>query len=175
MIQTRHHATPSVRPHAEACSTGRHAPCRVVLPARRVTANGPRLNAALESVHAGFPSVAQDYMVADFSLDDHVIPHPETTFIVSVTGDSMQDAGIWDGDLLIVDRGLDPESGDVVIAALDGELTVKRLLVNGGGVLLHPENPLYDDIIVGEPQDLVIWGVVTGSYHHLLPSGSTGR
>lgn len=119
----------------------------------------------LESVHAGFPSVAQDYMVDDFSFDEHVMPHPETTFVVTVAGDSMQGAGIWDGDLLIVDRSLEPEDGDVVIAALDGELTVKRLLVTASGPVLHAENPRYPDFRPSRLQELMIWGVVTGSYH----------
>lgn len=147
-------------------------PCRITASYRPSPAreDGPRPPIALESVHAGFPSVAQDYMVGDFSLDDHVIPHPETTFIVSVAGDSMQGAGIWDGDLLIVDRGIDPQDGDVVIAAIDGDLTVKRLIRRGHRILLHPENRRYPDIIVEEPQSLLVWGVATGCYHPLRPA-----
>ena len=120
---------------------------------------------ALESVHAGFPSVAQDYFGGDFSLDEHVIVHPATTFIITVAGDSMQGAGIWDGDLLVVDRSLQPQSGDVVVAILDDELTVKRLLVHGVTPVLHAENPRYPDFIPEDGQTLVIWGVVTGNFH----------
>lgn len=120
---------------------------------------------ALEAVHAGFPSVAQDYFDGDFSLDEHIIMHPDTTFIVTVAGDSMQNAGIWDGDLLVVDRALDPQDGDVVVAVLDDELTVKRLVMHGHTPVLHPENPAYPDFIPSPDQDLLIWGVVTGNYH----------
>lgn len=98
---------------------------------------------ALEAVHAGFPSVAQDYFNGDFSLDEHIINHPDTTFVVTVAGDSMMNAGIWDGDLLVVDRALDPQDGDVVIAVLDDELTVKRLVLRGRTPILHPENPAH--------------------------------
>ena len=127
--------------------------------------------AALESVHAGFPSVAQDYFGGDFSLDEHVIVHPATTFIVTVAGDSMQGAGIWDGDLLVVDRSLQPQPGDVVVAILDDELTVKRLLMHGSTPMLHAENPRYPDFLPEDGQTLVIWGVVTGNFH----SQSAGR
>lgn len=120
---------------------------------------------ALESVHAGFPSVAQDYYAGDFSFDEHVIEHPDTTFIVTVAGDSMQGAGIWDGDLLIVDRSLEPQADDVVVAVLDGELTVKRLMMHNSKPILHAENPNYPDFAPSDMQDLVIWGVVTGNFH----------
>lgn len=120
---------------------------------------------ALEAVHAGFPSVAQDYFNGDFSLDEHIINHPDTTFVVTVAGDSMMNAGIWDGDLLVVDRALDPQDGDVVIAVLDDELAVKRLVLRGRTPILHPENPAYPDFIPAADQELLIWGVVVGNYH----------
>jgi DNA polymerase V len=121
--------------------------------------------AALEAVHAGFPSVAQDYFAGDFSFDEHVIQHPDSTFIITVAGDSMQGAGIWDGDLLVVDRSLDPQPGDVVIAILDDELTVKRLLIESGHPVLHAENPDYPDFMPEEAEELTIWGVVMGNFH----------
>ncbi|RBP98275.1 peptidase S24 [Bifidobacterium aemilianum] len=120
---------------------------------------------SLEAVHAGFPSVAQDYFAGDFSFDQNVISNPDTTFIVTVAGDSMEGAGIWDGDLLVVDRSLTPQEGDVVVAVLDGELTVKRLLMSHGKPVLHPENPAYPDFISSDAQSLMIWGVVTGNFH----------
>ena len=129
-----------------------------------------RVPAAFEAVHAGFPSVAQDYFGGDFSLDQHVIVHPETTYIVTVAGDSMQGAGIWDGDLLVVDRALQPQTGDVVVAILDDELTVKRLLVHGSMPILHAENPQYPDFIPEDGQTLIIWGVVTGNFHSQSPN-----
>lgn len=91
---------------------------------------GARIPVALESVRGGFPSVAQDYVGGDLSLDERLVEHPETTFVVRVAGESMTGAGIFDGDLLIVDRSLEPRDGDVVVAVLDGELTVKRLLLS---------------------------------------------
>ena len=100
-----------------------------------------------------------------FSLDAHVIEHPEYTFIVTVAGDSMEGAGIFHGDWLVVDRSLTPEDGDVVVAVLDGELTVKRLLSRDGRPMLHAENPRYPDFVPSEHGDVVIWGVVTGSFH----------
>ena len=124
---------------------------------------------ALESVHAGFPSVAQDYFGGDFSLDEHIIVHPATTYIVTVAGDSMQGAGIWDGDILVVDRSLQPQAGDVVVAILDDELTVKRLMVHGSVPVLHAENPRYPDFIPQDGQTLSIWGVVTGNFHSQSP------
>ncbi|MDN5973284.1 MAG: S24 family peptidase [Bifidobacterium crudilactis] len=119
----------------------------------------------MESVRAGFPSVAQDYFAGDFSFDENVILHPDTTFILTVAGDSMEGAGIFDGDLLVVDRSLNPEDDDVVVAILDDELTVKRLVMHGRTPILHPENPLYPDFAPFDGQSLEIWGVVTGNYH----------
>ncbi len=126
---------------------------------------------ALEAVHAGFPSVAQDYFISDFSFDEHIITHPATTFVVRVAGDSMVGAGIFDGDLLLVDRSLTAHDGDVIIAALDGELTVKRLLLRGHSKppILHPENPHYPNITLHSSQDFLVWGVVIGNYHFQRP------
>lgn len=121
---------------------------------------------ALESVHAGFPSVAQDYFISDFSFDENIILHPDTTFAVRVAGDSMEGAGIYDGDILLVDRSLRSEDGNVVIAIIDGELTVKRLRVpHSGHPYLHPENQNYPDIRPTEETEFEIWGVVIGNYH----------
>lgn len=123
---------------------------------------------ALESVHAGFPSAAQDYFLDDFSFDEHVITHPSTTFAVVVAGDSMEGAGIYDNDILLVDRGLDPYDTDVVVAIVDADMTVKRLCVPASSSpYLHPENPKYPDINLNESSEISIWGVAIGSYHHL--------
>jgi DNA polymerase V len=123
---------------------------------------------ALEAVHAGFPSVAQDYFISDFSFDEHVITHPDTSFVVRVAGDSMIGAGIYDGDLIIVDRRLEAKDGDIVIAIIDNELTIKRLRVRKNlPPLLIPENPRYPTIHVEEGAELTIWGVAIGNYHFL--------
>lgn len=133
----------------------------------RASGDAKGIPEALEAVHAGFPSVAQDYFLSDFSFDENVITHPETTFAVRVAGDSMRGAGIYDGDLLLVDRSLEPQTGDVVIAVVDDELTVKRLEKDKRGQpMLHPENPDYPDITFHDGQELSVWGVVIGNYHY---------
>lgn len=119
---------------------------------------------ALERVPAGFPSPAQDYWDGDIDLNEHLIRNRPATFVVRVAGESMVGAGIADGDELIVDRSLDPTDGDVVIAIVEGELTVKRLRLTAARPELHPENPAFP---VLRPAELTIWGVVTTCLHHL--------
>lgn len=123
---------------------------------------------ATESVRAGFPSPATDHMDDSLSLDELLITHPAATFMVRVQGNSMRDANIGEGDVLIVDRSISPVSGDIVIAVLDGELTVKRLKTyRNGQVSLQPENPAFPVIQVKEGQELEIWGVVTSTIRRL--------
>lgn len=116
-------------------------------------------------IMAGFPSPADDYVEDRIDLNQHLIRHKEATFFLRVKGESMLGAGIHDGDLLIVDRALDPTDGKIVIAVLDGELTVKRLERRKGIIRLVPENPAFPAIEVKSEQDLVIWGVVTHVIH----------
>lgn len=116
-------------------------------------------------IAAGFPSPADDYIEERIDLNRHLIRHKEATFFLRVQGDSMINAGIHDGDMLIVDRAIEPIPGKIVIAALDGELTVKRLSRSGGVVRLLPENPDYPAIEIGTEQELVIWGVVIHVIH----------
>jgi DNA polymerase V len=116
-------------------------------------------------VQAGFPSPADDYIEAHLDLNEHLIKHPAATFFVKAEGDSMIGAHIQSGDLLIVDRSLTPTHGKIVIAAIQGELTVKRLYQQQGKVQLIPENPNYPIIDVTESSELVIWGVVTHIIH----------
>ena len=119
----------------------------------------------LESVSAGFPSPAGDYVQDFLDLQKLVVKNPAATFFLRVSGDSMRGAGINDGDLLVVDRSRPPTSGRVVIAALDGQLTVKRLKIKGGRVFLVPENPDYAETEITNHEDAVIWGVVTYVVH----------
>lgn len=118
-------------------------------------------------VAAGFPSPAQDYFDGRIDLNAHLIKDITSTFVVRVTGDSMERAGISDGDELIVNRALEPRDGSVVIAVLDGELTVKRLRLTATGVVLQAENPKYADIKVPALSELTIWGVATRCLHHV--------
>jgi DNA polymerase V len=121
----------------------------------------------LERVAAGFPSPAGDYIESRLDLNEHLIQHPSATFFVRVAGDSMTGAGIHDGDILIVDRSLEPRSGSIVIAAVNGALTVKRLLKQAGRCILKPENDAFACIEAAEHSDLHIWGVATSVIHRL--------
>lgn len=124
-----------------------------------------RLPLFASRVPAGFPSPADDYVDQRLDLHEHLIDHPAATFFVTVSGDSMLGAGMHDGDLLIVDRSLEPVDGRIVIAAVNGELTVKRLSLKHGEAWLVPENPAYEPLRIAEELDCVIWGVVTRVIH----------
>ncbi|SMC67016.1 LexA family protein [Polynucleobacter kasalickyi] len=117
------------------------------------------------SISAGFPSPASDYIDQRLDLNQYLGMHSEATFFLRVQGDSMQGAGIFDGDLLIVDRSVQAKSGNVVIAVVDGEFTVKRLQRRGGITWLKAENPAYRPIEFKDGQELEIWGVVSHVVH----------
>ncbi len=122
-----------------------------------------------QQVAAGFPSPADDYLKAETPLDlnEHLIKHPAATFFVRVRGDSMTGCGIFPDDILIVDRSLEPVHRKVVIAVVNGELTVKRLHQAGGKIMLMPENSGYQPIVIENEMELEIWGVVTCVIHGL--------
>lgn len=113
------------------------------------------------SVRAGFPSPADDYIEKRIDLNEELIQHREATFFLRVRGHSMVGAGIDDGDELIVDRAIKPDHGRIVVAAVDGELTVKRFYQRDGVVKLVAESPEFPDIELKDGQEMVIWGVVT--------------
>jgi DNA polymerase V len=119
----------------------------------------------LPAISAGFPSPCDPYLEDDLDLNSHLIKHPQATFLTSVEGDSMVGAGIHSGDLLIVDRSLTVRSGQVVIAAIDGELTVKRLIKGPKQVYLQAANPNYPPTPILEETECTIWGVVTHAIH----------
>ena len=119
-------------------------------------------------VAAGFPSPADDYIEGPLDLNEHVIKHPSATYFVRASGDSMIGAGIFNGDLLIVDRSLEPTHGKVIIAEVDGQLTVKRLSKFKDHFSLQPENASYPSIELQEGNEVVLWGVVTHVLHNLL-------
>jgi len=114
-------------------------------------------------VAAGFPSPADDYIEGRLSLDEHLISNKDATFFVRAKGNSMTGAGIFDGDLLVVDKSLDPSSGDIIIAIIDGDLTVKRFIKRGEKVILKPENLRFKEIELQDGQELQVWGVVTST------------
>lgn len=124
-----------------------------------------KLPLLLAGVQAGFPSPADDFIDKRLDLNEHLIAHPAATFFVRAVGDSMLGAGIHDGDLLVVDRAIEPSAGKVVMAALGGDLTIKRLERKGERLFLAPANPDYPSFDVTAREDFEIWGVVTHVIH----------
>ncbi len=122
----------------------------------------------LESVSAGFPSPADDYMQAQLDLNEFIIKHPAATFFVRVKGDSMNEAGIFSGDVLVVDKALNAKSDNIVIAVIDGDLLVKRLQMKQNQVYLVAENPTYKPIKITPEMNFEVWGVVTTVIHKLI-------
>lgn len=112
-------------------------------------------------VHAGFPSPALDFPGERIDLIKTLVTHPQATFLLRVSGDSMRDAGIFDNDVLVVNRALRPRHGHVVVAQVDGDFTVKYLYQRGGRVKLRAANVTFPDIIPGDGQTLEVFGVVT--------------
>ncbi|MGI2121516.1 translesion error-prone DNA polymerase V autoproteolytic subunit [Shewanella baltica] len=119
-----------------------------------------RLSLFSSLIAAGFPSPAQDYVEQTLDLNELCIKHPAATFFVKVQGDSMIDAGIFSGDILVVDRSLQPAHGDTVVAAVNGEFTVKQLQLRPV-VQLLPRNALFSPIVINDESELNIFGVVT--------------
>lgn len=117
-------------------------------------------------VQAGFPSPAEDYIAERLNLNDLLIKHPAATFFVQVTGHSMIDAGIHEGDILIVDRSVAPADKKIIVVAIDGQLTVKRLRKQKDGqFILMPENSAFQPIMLTAEMNIHIWGVVTNVIH----------
>ena len=118
-------------------------------------------------VAAGFPSPADDYLEDKIDLNQYLIKHPASTFLVRASGESMKGAGIFPDDILVVDRSLKAEDGKVVIAVIDGELTVKRYIKKNSKIILQPENDNFDPIVLNENTEAQVWGVVTNVIHGL--------
>lgn len=119
------------------------------------------------SVQGGFPSPAEDFMFTPVNLATRIAPRPVSTFVMRVCGDSMKDAGIPDGCLISVDRSVQAKSGDIVVAAIDGEFTVKQLCIKNGRYILKPANENYPTFEMKEGQVLEVWGVVMASVTEL--------
>ena len=115
---------------------------------------------AEESISAGFPSPADDFKEIRISLDKELVKNKEATFYARVDGDSMVGAGLEDGDLLVIDRSLNPENGKIAVCLIDGDFTVKRIKKEKNKLFLVPENEKYKKIEIKEENELVIWGVV---------------
>ena len=121
----------------------------------------------MATVPAGFPSPAADYEEGKLDLNKHLIRNPAATFFVRVTGDSMLKAGIHSGDLLVVDRSIEPRDKNVVIAVVNGELTVKRIRIRKNRLTLEAENDAYQSQEINDQIEFEVWGVVTNVIHEL--------
>ena len=117
----------------------------------------------ITSISAGFPSPAEDFSELSISLDKHLIQNPSATFMAYANGISMVDAGIHHGDILIIDRSLNARDGDIIIAVLHGEFTVKQLSIINNTFFLLPKNPKYSPIKISDDMDFEVWGIVTYS------------
>lgn len=112
-------------------------------------------------IKAGFPSPAADFDESKISLDNVLVKNKEATFYAKASGNSMIGAGIDNGDILVIDRSLEPQNNKIAICYIDGEFTVKRIKIEGDNVFLMPENKNYKPIQIAEENDLIIWGIVT--------------
>tara|TARA_Y100000590_G_scaffold469858_1_gene660196 strand:+ start:534 stop:920 length:387 start_codon:yes stop_codon:yes gene_type:complete len=121
----------------------------------------------LNSVCAGFPSPANDYLEGEIDLNRYLIKNPLATFIVKSQGNSMLQAGIHSGDLLIVDRSIKAKNNSIVVASVDGDLIVKRIKISGKKYLLASDNKTYKDIKINNESDIFIWGTVTKVIHNV--------
>lgn len=118
-----------------------------------------------EGVRAGFPSPAQDTIFESIDINKLVVRHKATTFCARVVGDSMVGANVYDGDILVIDRSLEPHNGDMAVCCIEGEFTLKFIEVEHDGLWLRPANPSYPKIKVDESEFFQIWGIVTYSIH----------
>lgn len=121
-----------------------------------------------QGISAGFPSPADDFKEIRISLDKELVKNSESTFYAKVSGDSMIEAGLDDGDLIVIDKSLDPENGKIAVCFIDGEFTVKRIKISNGKLFLKPENKNYKEIEINEENKLVIWGIVSFVIKSLL-------
>ncbi len=119
----------------------------------------------ISRIKAGFPSPAEDYLDKKLDLNEHLIKHPASTFFVKVKGDSMTGAGINSGDILIVDRSLEPKDKRIIVAVVNGDFTVKRVSKNKDKLFLLAENPKYPSIEIKDGMDFEVWGVVIHVIH----------
>ena len=130
--------------------------------------SGIRLPLFTNAISAGFPSPADDFIDKRLDINEYVVKNPNATFYVKVHGQSMINAGIYDGDILVVDRSLEPQSNRIVIGVVNGEFTVKRIIRKSGKLYLKPENEQFKPIEITEEMDFKIWGVVTFTLHKLI-------
>ena len=114
-----------------------------------------------QGISAGFPSPADDFKEIRISLDKELVKNEESTFYARVSGNSMENAGLSDGDLIVIDRSLNPENNKIAVCFVDGDFTVKRIIKKEGVLYLKPENQNYKKIVIKEEDQLIVWGIVT--------------
>ena len=114
-----------------------------------------------QGISAGFPSPADDFKEIRISLDKELVKNSDATFYAKVSGDSMINAGLSDGDLIVIDRSLDPQHNKIAVCFIDGDFTVKRIIKKGTDLYLKPENKNYKPMKIDEENELQIWGIVT--------------
>jgi DNA polymerase V len=132
---------------------------------RADTQTAVELPFADEGVRAGFPSPAQDFMSESIDLNRDLIIHSESTFYARVAGDSLKDANVADGDILVIDKSLEPRDGDMAVCLVEGDFTLKFIEKHKDFLLLRPANPDYEPIKVLPEQDFMVWGIVTYIVH----------
>lgn len=138
-------------------------------PALVIVAEPAFVHAVLAKIQAGFPSPAEDLGIERVDLNKILIKNPEATFVMGVRGASVRDAGIDDGDFLIVDRSVNPRHRHMVVAVVDGDFTLKRLWKRGRAMKLQPANAEFEDIVPHDGQTVEVWGVATYAFKALLP------
>lgn len=135
--------------------------CSLVVYRQAVITISRELPLALTGISAGFPSPAGDYMELSIDLNKELIRNPASTFYGRVSGCSMQDIGIEDGDLLVIDKSLPPQDGSIAVCFIDGEFTLKKIKTEKGRLWLMPANKKYSPILVTEDNHFLVWGIVT--------------
>lgn len=140
----------------------------VIYSTRPKSRSGHLIPLAWSKIRAGFPSPAEDYVESGLDLNEFLIQRPSSTFIVRVEGHSMVLAGIFHGDHLIVDRSIDAVHGNIILAVVNGEFTVKRLVKNSEGISLMAESRNFSTIRIAEGMEFEVWGVVTSVIHKTL-------
>lgn len=114
-----------------------------------------------QGISAGFPSPANDFKEVRISLDKELVKNKEATFYARVSGNSMENAGLSDGDLIVIDRSLNPENNKIAVCFIEGDFTIKRIIKKDQELYLKPENKNYKKIVIKEEDNLIIWGIVT--------------
>lgn len=145
---------------ADALGRGRPFAGEVPIPLRQLPISVLELETP---VHAGFPSPAEDFQAKRIDILERMVTHPQATYSMAVRGHSMEGVGIFDGDVVLVDRAVKPAHGHIVVAVVDNEFTCKQLWMRGGRLKLKAANPTFADIVPTEGQTVEVWGVVIAS------------